>query len=361
MSSSRARGPRIAAVAAAALLVLGAAAPALATPGGDLPRHPVPSPRQSRPTSYTIPGDKTYPEGIARQQGTPYFYVGSTTDGTVYRGDVRRSATQVFLPGGKDGRVSVAGMKADRAGRLIIAGGATGKVFVYDTRTRALLHVFDTGRTDVFLNDVALAPNGDAYISDSVHPALWRITAAELQSRTVERPLRVGVDLTRSPMVYDAGFNGNGLVVTGDGRYVLLADYNGYAFYRVDVRTHEVVRIDLGGAEGISGDGLLIKGHTLTAVTELDNPDGQIAVLKLNRDYTKAHLVRTVHGHGMHSPSTAAFDGDDLLIVNFQFQITEPKLPFDVVRVHTGFRQERGGPPAKAAVRQSSEENGPHP
>ncbi|MFF4490496.1 SMP-30/gluconolactonase/LRE family protein [Streptomyces sp. NPDC001544] len=331
MSSVRLRGPLATAVATAALLVLGGAAPALATTDGTLPHHahhPAPL-----PTSYTISGDKTYPEGIARQQGTPYFYVGSTNDGTIYRGDVHHSATKVFLPGGKDGRVSVAGMKTDRAGRLIVAGGATGKVFVYDTRTRALLHVFDTGRTDTFLNDVALAPNGNAYVSDSLHPALWHITTAELKSRTVEQPLRVGVDLTRSPMVYNAGFNGNGLVVTGDGRYVLLADYNDYAFYRVDIRSHEVVPITLGGAKGISGDGLLLRGHTLTAVTELDNPDGQIAVLKLNGDYTKARLVSTVHGHGMHSPSTAAFDGRDLLIVNFQFQITDPKLPFNVVRV----------------------------
>ncbi|MEU0677237.1 hypothetical protein ABZ330_30915 [Streptomyces sp. NPDC006172] len=37
----------------------------------------------------------------------------------------------------------------------------------------------------------------------------------------------------------------------------------------------------------------------------------------------------------MHSPSTAAFDGHDLLVVNFHFQIAEPKLPFDVVRIHT--------------------------
>ncbi|MFI9830930.1 SMP-30/gluconolactonase/LRE family protein [Streptomyces sp. NPDC051913] len=335
MSSVRPRGPRAAAVATAALLVLGSAAPALATPVGDIHHHPVMTDKPSLPTSYTIPGDKTYPEGIARQQGTPYFYVGSTSDGTLYRGDIHHSATQVFLPGGKDGRTSVGGMKADRADRLIVAGGATGKVFVYDTRTRALLHIFDTGRTDVFLNDVAIAPNGDVYISDSLHPALWHITATELNSRTIDQPLHVGVDLTDSPMVYNAGFNGNGLVVTGDGRYVLLADYNDYAFYRVDLRTHQVVPIDLGGARGISGDGLLLKGHTLTAVTELDNPDGQIAVLKLNGDYAKAHVVSVVHGHGMHSPSTAAFDGHDLLIVNFQFQIADPKLPFNVVRVHT--------------------------
>ncbi|MFJ9244787.1 SMP-30/gluconolactonase/LRE family protein [Streptomyces sp. NPDC101776] len=335
MPSVRLRHPRVTAVAVASLFVTGAAAPALATPhASGKPTVASARHRTPLPTSYTIPGSNTYPEGIARQQGAPFFYVGSTSDGTVYRGDVHQSATTVFLPGGQDGRTSVAGMKTDPAGRLIVAGGATGKVFVYDTRTRALLHVFDTGRTDVFLNDVALAPDGDAYISDSTHPALWHITAAELKSKHVQQPLRVGVDLSRSPMVYDAGFNGNGLVVTGDGRYVLLADYNDYAFYRVDVRTHQVVRIDLGGARGVSGDGLLLRGRTLTAVTELDHPEGQLSTLELSHDYTRARLVRTVHGHGMHSPSTAAVDGRDLLIVNFQFQIVDPHLPFNVVRVH---------------------------
>jgi hypothetical protein len=150
-------------VAVASLLVLGGAAPALAASGGDAPHAAAWHHREPLPASYSLPGDKTYPEGIARQNGTPFFYVGSTGDGTIYRGDVHQSATKVFLPGGMDGRTSVAGMKTDRAGRLIVAGGASGKVFVYDTRTRALLHVFDTGRTDTFLNDVALAPNGDAW------------------------------------------------------------------------------------------------------------------------------------------------------------------------------------------------------
>jgi sugar lactone lactonase YvrE len=335
MSSARMRHSRTVAVAVASLLVLGAAAPALATsdasgkPSVASVHHHIPL-----PTSYTIPGSQTYPEGIARQHGTPYFYVGSTSDGTIYRGDVHQSATKVFLPGGQDGRTSVAGMKTDRAGRLIVAGGATGRVFVYDTRTRALLHVFDTGRSDVFLNDVALAPDGDAYISDSLHPALWHLTAAQLESENVQQPLQVGVDLTHSPIDYDAGFNGNGLVVTENGRYVLLSDYNDHAFHRIDIATGEVVPIDLGGAKGVSGDGMLLRGNTLTAVTEQDNPDGQISILKLSHDYTRARLVRTVHGHGMDLPSTAAFDGHDLLIVNFQFQVAEPKLPFNVVRVH---------------------------
>ncbi|MFD5539290.1 hypothetical protein ACFWIJ_16045 [Streptomyces sp. NPDC127079] len=112
----------------------------------------------------TVPGDKTDPEGTARQHATPCFCAGSTTDGTICRGDVHQSGTTVFVPGSEDGRTSMAGMKTDRAGRLIVASGATGKVFVYNTRTRAQLHVFATGRTDAFLNDTALVPNGDACI-----------------------------------------------------------------------------------------------------------------------------------------------------------------------------------------------------
>ena len=303
MSHNRLFRPRAAAVAVASLLVLGGTAPALAASGGDAPhaaawRHPEPL-----PASYSIPGDKTYPEGIARQQGTPFFYVGSTSDGTIYRGDVHQSATKVFLPGGKDGRTSVAGMKSDRAGRLIVAGGATGKVFVYDTRTRALLHVFDTGRTDTFLNDVALAPNGDAYISDSIHPALWHITAAELKSKQVQQPLHVGVDLTNSPMVYDDGFNGNGLVVTDNGRYVLLADYNDYAFYRVDLRTHQVVPVDLGGAKGVSGDGLLRRGRPdrRHRTRPPRGPDQRPeAEPRLHQGRTRAHGPRPRHAQPLH-------------------------------------------------------------
>lgn len=52
--------------------------------------------------------------------------------------------------------------------------------------------------------------------------------------------------------------------------------------------------------------------------------------------FTHATLVRTLHGQGMDLPSTAALDGEDLLIVNVQFQASDPRHPFDVVRVRAG-------------------------
>ncbi|MFF1720508.1 hypothetical protein [Streptomyces sviceus] len=53
-------------------------------------------------------------------------------------------------------------MKTDRADRLIVAGGTTGKV---------------STTPDPFLTDVTLAPQGTAYTSDFTHPVLCHITA----------------------------------------------------------------------------------------------------------------------------------------------------------------------------------------
>ncbi|MEU4489906.1 hypothetical protein AB0H94_34330 [Streptomyces purpurascens] len=146
------------------------------------------------PTRCTIAGSRTIPEDIARQRSTP-FCVG-TDDGTVFRGGVGKPTTEVFLPDGREGRTSATGLKTDDVGRLIVGGGATGKAFVHDIRTRALLHVYGAGRGDAHLNDVALARDGSVHLSDSARPVLWHITAAEPASGgPVHQPPEVGVGL----------------------------------------------------------------------------------------------------------------------------------------------------------------------
>ena len=52
-----------------------------------------------RPTRYVLPGETVFPEGIAFEQSTGYFYVSSTTDGTIFRGTLNQEMTEVFLPG----------------------------------------------------------------------------------------------------------------------------------------------------------------------------------------------------------------------------------------------------------------------
>jgi len=126
-----------------------------------LPVSAAPS-EKSRPTSYILPGDQVFPEGIAYQNSTGNFFVSSTTDGTIFRGDLDHATTNVFLPGGADGRTTAVGLKVDHKnkGRLFIAGGGLGKVFVYNTADGKLLASFSNNVTPTFINDVAIAPDG---------------------------------------------------------------------------------------------------------------------------------------------------------------------------------------------------------
>jgi hypothetical protein len=68
------------------------------------------------------------PEGVATRGGGKVFFVGATGDGTIYRGTVGNPTVTEFIPGaaGK----SAVGMKI-RGGKLYVAGGMTGKIYVY--------------------------------------------------------------------------------------------------------------------------------------------------------------------------------------------------------------------------------------
>ncbi|MBG0822444.1 hypothetical protein HS048_17010 [Planomonospora sp. ID91781] len=47
----------------------------------------------------------------------------------------------------------------------------------------------------------------------------------------------------------------------------------------------------------------------------------------------RGRLLARVTDPRLHGPSTAAFDGRDLLVVNFQYGAASPVLPYTVVRL----------------------------
>ena len=93
--------------------------------------------QQCNSTAYILPGDQVFPEGIAYQASTGDFFVSSTLDGTILRGNVGQEA-EVFIPGGTDVLTGSRGMKV-RRGRLYICAGPQGQMFVYDTASKQLL------------------------------------------------------------------------------------------------------------------------------------------------------------------------------------------------------------------------------
>jgi sugar lactone lactonase YvrE len=289
-----------------------------------------PMAQAARITRYVLPGATVFPEGIAYQQGTGNFYVSSTTDGTIFRGHVQEEMTSVFLPGGTDGRTTATGLKVDDDGRLFVAGASTGKIFVYDTESGALLGQFDNNEGPTFLNDIAITPAGDAFVTDSLDPILYRVSIDAQGQPHFEAWL----DFTGTPLVYQPGFNVNGIVATNDGRYLVVVQSNTGKLFCIDIATKQVVPIDLGGATVTNGDGLLLQGHNLYVVR---NQQELIVKVRLSGDLSSGTVVSSTTDPSFQFPTTAARANGRLLVVNSQFDRRgpglQPDLPFNVSSV----------------------------
>ncbi|GEA86358.1 SMP-30/gluconolactonase/LRE family protein [Cellulomonas cellasea] len=333
-SRTPARTSRRSACAAAAALLLVALLPGTAgAHGGDHDRgHGT-----ERPTSYLLDpvgaaADDVFPEGIAVARDD--FYVGSTTDGTIYRGDLDEPVATPFLPGGADGRTAAIGMKVDR-GTLFVAGGATGRLFAYDLRSRTLVGSWQVEQTGAptFLNDVAVSPRGDVYVTDSLRPYLYRVDARERRTTQTET-LPVHVAFEGTALTYTTGFNVNGIALTRDGRYAVLAQSNAAALFRVRLDDGDVRRIDLGG-EAVAGDGLVLDGRRLHVV-ERQGDLGQVVTIELDRRVTSGTVVSRTTDPSFDDPTTAALVRGSLLVVNSQFgerNAGEAPDPFTVSRI----------------------------
>lgn len=297
--------------------------------------------------TYPLPGDEVYPEGVAYAPSSGEFYVGSTSDGTVFRGEVGGPGVEaeVFLEGGSDGRSTAIGMAVDEGtGRLFVAGGDTGRMSVYDLGTGDPIESLRTDADPTFVNDVALTPDGSAFFTDSMSPRLYRLLPEEDGGYTLETYL----EFEGTPVEYADGFNLNGIESTPDGRYLIVVQSNTGKLFRIDTQDRGVEEIDAGGAELGSGDGLALEGSTLFVVR---NSEDLIVPLELSDDLTGAEAREPFTDDALDYPTTIALYDGRLLAVNSQFGAREsgegPDLPFTVAGVPIPERAlpESGGPP----------------
>jgi hypothetical protein len=271
------------------------------------------------PERITLP-DGFRPEGIAIGNGTT-FYVGSipslVSTGAIYRGDLRTGEGAVFIPGAPTGRASI-GVEFDH-GRLFVAGGGTGKGFVYDADTGELLLERQLAADPItpnstFVNDVVVA-RGGAYFTDSRRPFLYRLGP----DGTVER-----IPLT-GDIVYTPGVNNaNGIDTTPNRKTLIIVQSNEPGkLFTVDRQTGVTRQIAL-NTDVTNGDGILLDGGRTLYVVQ--NRDNKIAVVRLSRDLSSGTVVSYITDtDNFDVPTTIDEFGDRLYAVNARF--TTPSTP----------------------------------
>ncbi|GGU81666.1 hypothetical protein GCM10010260_12650 [Streptomyces filipinensis] len=289
-------------------------------------------------TAFTLPDERAYPEGIALDPRTGDAYVGSFTDGAVYRAAAGSRAAEVFLPAGADGRTTANGLKADRAGRLWVIDHTTG-IDVYDLRDRSLLTRFEAPQDDPhFLNDLVITADGTAYATDSARPLIYRVTPADLaRARGGRAPLTAHYDLSGAVSAHSPDdYTLNGIAADPAGRLLFAVDMTGGGLYRVGVTDGSVRRVALHGGDLKHGDGLELAHGTLWAA---HNATDTLTRWRLSPDGTRARLTRTLTDPALQVPTTLARDHHGLLVVRSQFDKGGPmgqgvpETPFTVARV----------------------------
>ena len=279
--------------------------------GGDSPPDQIPLPNAFQP------------EGIAAQGG--FIYVGSIPTGAVYRADIATGSGSVLVPS-QAGRAAI-GLKVDGRGRILVAGGGTGKAFMYDGTTGQDLASYTlTQATPTFVNDIVLTADA-AWFTDSRNPVLYRVPLPADGSIAGQETV------TTLPLSGDfqfvAGVNNlNGIAFTG--QLLIVVQSNAGLLFTVDPATGATRTIDLGTETVVNGDGILLEGQTLFVV---QNRLNQVAVIDLSPDLATGTVRTRITNPSFDVPTTLTAAGPGLYAVNARFGIqVTPETPYSVIR-----------------------------
>jgi sugar lactone lactonase YvrE len=293
-------------------------------------------------TAFELPGGPVYPEGITTDPSTGDLYAGSYEDGTIFKMTPGHRVAETFLPAGADGRTKALGLEVDQARRLWAIDADTG-VAVYDLRSRRLLARFDVPGQDARLvNDLAIAPDGSAYITDSLRTVVYRVTPQQL-ARAREHGGRAllppAFDLAGIVEPHEPGtVTLNGIVADQAGRYVLTVDMTGGDLYRIDLFSGGIRRVVLDGGDLAYADGMDLRQGTLW-VAHPNPAANAISRWQVARGGWTARAERRVTDQALQLPTTLVHSAGSLYVVRSQFDKGgpvgpgTPQIPFTIASV----------------------------
>lgn len=261
------------------------------------------------PMAFRLPDRQFAAEGIAYDPVGKRFYMGSFSG----RGIVRIDPAGAVTPFTRavDKVPPILGVAVDAGRRLLYAVATTAympkqplynAVLAYDLKSGKRLAEYKVPEAQQ-LNDVALAANGELFVSDSRSGAIWRIVP--------------GAEGKVTPFLAGGKIGGtNGLTLTPDGKALYAAHSTG------------VVRIDTGSAgleklappprQSIAAiDGLYWHKGDLIGIQNIVNP-GRVIRIRLGKDGASIVAIETLLSHHhphVDQPTTGAISGDTIHVL----------------------------------------------
>ncbi len=230
-------------------------------------------------TEITLPGTRIFPESItSTADGT--LYSGSLGHGNILRIAPGKSTAEEWIKAGTGGLNNVLGVFADEKNKLfwVCSNNLENKgdptaVMSFDLKTGAVKGTYRLPGDQALCNDIAVAQDGTAYISDTRQNSVLMLRPG---AKTLEL-------VAKDPLL--AGADG-------------LAFGNKSTLYVNSVMSGKLLRLELGA------DGKSTKIEDLKVSRMLDRPDGMRAIgtqrLLLAENSGKMSIV-TFEGPGLHN------------------------------------------------------------
>jgi hypothetical protein len=254
------------------------------------------------PTAFELADRTLVPEGIAHDAPSKAFFIGSIAQRRILRIEEDGKARDFAGP---EARLdAVLGIAVDAPRRVLYAVSTSAlteagrkerrnEVVAFDIDSRRLLqrHAVPSAQQ---LNDVAIAPGGRVFASDSASGAIYEIAVkGPGPARELVPPGKLGFS--------------NGLAASPDGKRLYVAHSTGLG--RVDIATGEVALITNGTRENVAAiDGLYEWQGQLVGVQNFTNP-GRVIVITLSRDggtVTRVQTLLSHHHSALDEPTTGA-------------------------------------------------------
>ena len=231
---------------------------------------------------YPLSSQDSQPEGVTFDPVDRAFYAGSLNGGTITRVDADGTESVFFALASE---VSFSGMKVDALNRRLwvcasfrdptIPLGEEGSLYtemwIFDLESGSKTHEYSLPAIvpNARCNDFNLDEHGIGYLPDSQKPNIYRIDPSEDSGTLyVENDPILDPESNLSDALRFFIPGSNGVVVTPDARYLLIANTPANTLFRVSLSDPaDIVEVMLSGDDFIFPDGLVMFNQTLYAVS----------------------------------------------------------------------------------------------
>ncbi len=279
------------------------------------------------PEQINFTQEQLYPEGVAFDKGNRRFLVTSLTRGTI--GAVAYDGT--YKPFIQDSALGATiGLKVDEARKRVLVAvsnpslGNVASLGIYDLGTGSRLHLVNLleagGGQRNFANDITLDPQGNAYVTNSFSPIIYK----------VDRDGNASVFFRNNQFATSPGqFGFNGIAYHNNG-FLIVAFSKENALYKIPLDEPAEYRKITLNEPLLNPDGLLLinDGKQLVVVNNAGGAETGRVLSFVSDDKWESGQLEENFATGAVFPTTATSDGKDIFVLYaYLNRLFNPALP----------------------------------